>query len=146
MKNCDVQSRNRCCVVMRESGKWFSQSLAIWLVGHDFGSVKDPSVTQFPSLSNQNFSCIITVELQGSETIHTGCVAQSWYMLALHRRAHCGASRCCFGGCCSVREAGLVMASSVWLWKALCVFALQGMVHEDKPTSGQERGPFHNRT
>ena len=72
MKTCDVQSRSRCCVVMRESGKWFSQSLVIWLVGHDFGSAKDPSVTRFPSLSNQNFSCIISVELQGSETIHTG--------------------------------------------------------------------------
>jgi hypothetical protein len=42
-----------------------------------------------------------------------------------------------------VREAGLVMASSVWLWKALCVFALgRRVMHDNKPTSGQERGPF----
>lgn len=54
-----------------------------WLVECDFWSVKDPSVTQFSSLSNQDFSCIISGDLQGSETIHTGCVGQSWYMLSL---------------------------------------------------------------
>lgn len=33
---------------------------------------------------------------------------------------HCVPHSVALGECCSVREAGLVTASSVWVWKALC--------------------------
>lgn len=130
VKTCEVQSRSRCCAVMGEAGE-FSVP-CYWLVQCDFWSVKDPSVTRFPPLSNQSFGCIISVELQGSEPTHTGCVAQSWSMLALPRRARCGAcytgwhpwalraSQCCFGG--------MLLCEGGWFGDGFLSMAVEGTV------------------